>query len=181
MIYSSIMKDYLTYLITGGSRSGKSRYALELAKCAENPFYIATAAVGDDEMRDRISKHQQERGSNWQTIEEEIKIADAVKTAQSAGSDCIVIDCLTLWTSNIMFKDNLKIEDEIQKVIECINRTSVKLIFVTNEVGSGIVPANALSREFRDSAGIVNQKVAAAVEAVILTVSGIPIQIKPQK
>ena len=172
------MKNNTTYLITGGSRSGKSRHALELAKFAKKPFYIATAAVGDDEMRDRITKHQQERGDHWQTIEEEIKIAEAVTTAKSAGADCIVVDCLTLWTSNIMFKQSLKIEEEIEKVLECIRQSTIKLIFVTNEVGSGIVPANALSREFRDSAGIVNQKVAAVVENVILAVSGIPVQIK---
>ena len=175
------MKNLTTYLITGGSRSGKSRHALELAKLAEHPFYIATAATGDDEMCERINKHKQERGSKWKTIEEQIELADAIKTAQNSGADCIVVDCLTLWTSNIMFSDNRNMDEELQKVLTCISDCSVKLIFVTNEVGSGIVPGNAVSREFRDLAGIVNQKVASAVDAVILTVSGIPIQVKPKE
>ncbi len=172
------MKNNTTYLITGGSRSGKSRHALELAKFAKKPYYIATAAARDDEMCDRIQKHQQERGEHWQTIEEEIALSDAIKTAEKMGADCIVIDCLTLWTSNIMFNDKCNIEIELEKLLKSIKAASVTLIFVTNEVGSGIVPANALSREFRDSAGIVNQKVAAVVANVLLAVSGIPIKIK---
>jgi adenosylcobinamide kinase/adenosylcobinamide-phosphate guanylyltransferase len=174
------MKDCETYLITGGSRSGKSRYALELAKFAEKPFYIATAAAGDDEMTDRIKKHQSERGERWKTIEEEINLADAIESAKFAGADCIVVDCLTLWTSNIMFNDTVNLDNELEKVLNSIATASTTLIFVTNEVGSGIVPANKLSREFRDSAGIVNQKIAAAVKNVVLTVSGIPVHIKPQ-
>ena len=174
------MKNLTTYLITGGSRSGKSRQALELAKFAEHPFYVATAAAGDDEMRERINKHKQERGSKWKTIEEQVELADAIKTAQASGADCIVVDCLTLWTSNIMFSEDRKMDEELEKVLACISDCSVKLIFVTNEVGSGIVPGNAVSREFRDLAGIVNQKIASAVDTVILTVSGIPIQVKPQ-
>jgi len=174
------MKNCTTYLITGGSRSGKSRYALEVANFAKKPFYIATAGVGDEEMEDRIKKHQAERGENWHTIEEEVHLAYAITTAKVAGADCIVVDCLTLWTSNIMFDDKVELNRELEKVIKLIKGTSITLIFVTNEVGSGIVPANKVSREFRDSAGIVNQRIAAAVENVILTVSGIPIFVKQQ-
>ena len=172
------MKNNTTYLITGGSRSGKSRHALELAKFAKRPYYIATAAARDNEMRDRIQKHQQERGDHWQTIEEEIDISAAIKTAELANADCIVLDCLTLWTSNIMLNDKVDLDNELEKLLKSIKTSSTTLIFVTNEVGSGIVPANALSREFRDSAGIINQKVAATVETVILAVSSIPVQIK---
>ena len=91
------MRSYETYsyLITGGSRSGKSTYALELAKNTEKPFYIATAAPGDDEMKERIKKHQSERDERWQTIEEMINLSSAIKNAKIAGADCIVVDCLT--------------------------------------------------------------------------------------
>lgn len=172
------MKINKTYLITGGSRSGKSRYALELAEFAEKPYYIATAAAGDDEMIDRIAKHRKERGKHWTTIEEEINISDAIKYAEESGADSIVIDCLTLWTSNILFNKKVTIEKELEKLLKSISEASTTLIFVTNEVGSGIVPSDPLSRKFRDSAGIVNQKVATTVDNVIMTVSGIPVTIK---
>lgn len=172
------MKSSETYLVTGGSRSGKSRHALELAKFAEKPFYIATAAADDDEMHDRIAKHKKERGEHWTTIEKKIDISNAIKEAEILGADCIVVDCLTLWTSNILFDEKHNIEKELEKIINCINTIKTKLIFVTNEVGSGIVPANQVSREFRDAAGIVNQKIASRVDNVILCVSGIPVKIK---
>ena len=172
------MKSNKTYLVTGGSRSGKSRHALELANFAKKPFYIATARAGDEEMVDRISKHRKERGEQWKTFEEEIDISDAIIQAEGLGSDCIVVDCLTLWTSNILFDEKHNIEEELDNVINCIQKITTPLVFVTNEVGSGIVPNNPVSREFRDAAGIVNQKIAAAVDSVILCVSGIPVKIK---
>jgi len=172
------MQSFEKYLVTGGSRSGKSRYALTLAKSAKKPFYIATARAGDDEMEERISKHRKERGDNFTTIEEETELADAIIEAERLGSDCIIVDCLTLWTSNLLFSENHNIDEELEKVIKCLSKVSVKLIFVTNEVGSGIVPDNAVSRKFRDAAGIVNQKIAEAADSVFLCVSGIPIKIK---
>lgn len=167
-----------TYLITGGSRSGKSRYALELANIAKKPFYIATAALGDDEMKERIAKHQAERGEHWTTIEEQIDLAYAIKQATNEGADFIIVDCLTLWVSNIMFNKNAKIKLELDKLKLIITENAIPLALVTNEVGSGIVPANAVSRQFRDEAGLVNQEIAKVVDTVVLTVSGIPVIIK---
>ncbi len=167
-----------SYLITGGSRSGKSRYALELAKSAKKPFYIATGWAGDDEMADRIKKHRKERGKNWTTIETKIDISSAIVKAEKKGADFIIVDCLTLWVSNLMF-ENKNIEKEIKKVAEVINsHRKAPLVFVTNEVGSGIVPVDKMSREFRDAAGLANQKIAAAVDNVVLTVCGQPLYIK---
>ena len=167
-----------SYLLTGGSRSGKSRYALELAKSAKKPFYIATGWAGDDEMADRITKHRKERGKNWTTIEVKTDIASAIEKAERKGADYIIIDCLTLWVSNMMF-EKTNIEKEIKKAIAVIksNRKAV-LVFVTNEVGSGIVPGDKISREFRDASGLVNQKIAAATDNVVLTVCGQPLYIK---
>ena len=167
-----------SYLITGGSRSGKSRYALELAKSAKKPFYIATGWAGDDEMADRIGKHRKERGRHWSTIETRTDIASAIGKAGRKGADFIIIDCLTLWVSNMMF-EKTNIEKELKRTIATIrsDRKAV-LIFVTNEIGSGIVPGDRISREFRDAAGLVNQKIAAAVDNVVLTVCGQPLLIK---
>jgi adenosylcobinamide kinase / adenosylcobinamide-phosphate guanylyltransferase len=169
-----------TYLITGGSRSGKSRYALELAKSAKKPFYIATAGIGDEEMKDRIIKHQAERGEHWTTIEEQIDLAYAIQKANNEAADFIIVDCLTLWISNIMFKDTVELEFELDKLKLIIKKIDTPLVLVTNEVGCGIVPDNPLAREFRDTAGIVNQEIAKMVDNVILTVSGIPMVIKGQ-
>lgn len=172
------MGNKTTYLITGGSRSGKSRYALELANFAENPFYIATAGIGDEEMKDRVAKHQAERGEHWTTIEEKIDLDDAIKRAQKQGADFIIVDCLTLWVSNILFSDKVEIKTELEKLKTVISENHIPLVFVTNEVGSGIVPDNAVSRQFRDEAGWTNQEVAKVVDTVVLTVSGIPVLIK---
>lgn len=168
----------ITYLITGGSRSGKSSYALKLAESAEQPFYIATAGIGDEEMKDRVNKHRAERGDKWNTIEEQTALAEAINQAQLHGADFIIVDCLTLWVSNILFNDNIDLDNEFKKLEDVITAIPIPLVFVTNEVGSGIVPDNAVSRRFRDEAGLVNQKIARLVDTVILTVSGIPMVIK---
>ena len=168
----------ISYLITGGSRSGKSRYALELAKSAKKPFYIATGWAGDEEMADRISKHRKERGKHWTTIETRTDIASAIEKAGRKGADFIIVDCLTLWVSNMMF-EKINIEKELKKVVSTVkSERKAVLVLVTNEIGSGIVPGDKISREFRDAAGLVNQKMAAAVDNVILTVCGQPLKVK---
>lgn len=169
-----------SYLITGGSRSGKSRYALTLAKNARAPFYIATGWAGDEEMTQRIEKHKQERGPHWTTIEERFELAEAVLSARKQRADFIIVDCLTLWVSNMLFDKKDEFEHKFQKLISTIPVIEAPLVFVSNEVGSGIVPGDPVSREFRDLAGFVNQRIAAAVKNVILTVAGIPLKIKPQ-
>ena len=168
-------------LVTGGSRSGKSRYALEQGATARSPFYIATGWAGDAEMAARIKKHQAERDSRWTTIETKVKLGEAIEEAVRQNADFIIVDCLTLWTSNMLFPmsgEGVDVDRCIEKLLETIKRCSVPLYLVTNEVGSGIMPLGKETRQFADQAGLINQKVAAVVDEVVLTVSGIPVKIK---
>lgn len=168
-----------THLVTGGCRSGKSRFALKLAELAVKPCYIATAVVGDDEeMVDRVRKHQSERGPQWRTIEEPLALHDVIRRAEGEGTDHIVVDCLTIWTSNVMFAPELALEAELANLAAALEKSTVPITLVTNEVGAGIVPGEPVSREFRDSAGIVNQTIAKLAPNVTMTVCGIPISVK---
>lgn len=171
-----------TILVLGGCRSGKSRYALGRADAMADAgkVYLATSVPTDAEMEQRVARHQAERGPDWSTVEEPVLIHDAIsKTGRTAR--VILVDCLTLWTSNLIFKD--KDEDQIMAAVDLLNGALAAcpcpVILVSNEVGYGIVPENALARKFRDMAGLVNQKVAAAADRVILCAAGIPVQIKP--
>jgi adenosylcobinamide kinase/adenosylcobinamide-phosphate guanylyltransferase len=160
-------------LIGGGARSGKSRYALEKARSIPGTrAFVATAQPSDDEMTARIRRHREERGSEFSTIEEPI---DLPRVIAETKFDVLVIDCLTLWLSNIMFA-NKNSERELENAARSAPGT---IIFVTNEVGSGIVPTdNALSREFRDRAGILNQRIADVAQEVYLVVFGLPQRLK---
>lgn len=162
-------------LVGGGGRSGKSRHALQLAR-ERGPRlgFIATAQPLDDEMRERILCHRQERGSDFLTIEEPVKLAAAI-ARHSAQFDVIVVDCLTLWLSNILSSD---IESQVSELIASSLASRAQVIFVTNEVGCGIVPENALARRFRDSAGRVNQRVAEAASEVYWMVFGCALRVK---
>ena len=159
-------------LIGGGSRSGKSRYALELARqrfAGDRRVFLATAEPLDGEMSDRIRKHREERGADFVTVEEPFEIDRQV------DADVVVVDCLTLWLSNLMFAGRVA---EWEERLARMAAAPVMRIVVTNEVGSGIVPDNALAREFRDLAGTVNQRAAAlAVEAYFMAF-GIPVRLK---
>jgi adenosylcobinamide kinase/adenosylcobinamide-phosphate guanylyltransferase len=161
-------------LIGGGARSGKSRYALEKARAIEGTrAFVATAQASDEEMITRIRHHREERGEEFATIEEPI---DLPRIIAESKFDVLVIDCLTLWLSNIMFADK---PCEIDALIAASKSAKGTVIFVTNEVGSGIVPTdNALSREFRDRAGILNQRIAAIAQEVYWMIFGIPQRIK---
>ena len=162
-------------LVGGGSRSGKSRYALELARGRGSRLgFLATAQAFDQEMADRIARHRDERASEFVTIEEPRDIAQAI--ANRHDLDAIVVDCLTLWVSNLMLAD---LAIGVDPLIEAARRNPATVIFVTNEVGCGIVPENALSRRFRDLAGTVNQRIAAAADEVYYMAFGIPIKVKP--
>ena len=164
-----------TVLVGGGSRSGKSRYALELARARGSRLaFLATAQAFDQEMADRIALHREERASEFATIEEPSDIARAI--AAHAGFDAIVVDCLTLWVTNLILAE---IDVEVEPVIEAARANPATIVFVTNEVGCGIVPENALARRFRDLAGRVNQQVAAAADEVYYMAFGIPIKVKP--
>lgn len=163
--------------ITGGVRSGKSSFALrEASKFSGKKLYIATAEALDEEMRERIEDHKRKRGRDWDTYEEPIKIADVIKNIEDQYS-VIVIDCLTLWLSNL-FLNNKNVEKEIESFCCSLSTVYCPLFIVSNEVGMGIVPENEMARKFRDMAGILNQKVAEISGEVYVVVAGIPLKIK---
>jgi adenosylcobinamide kinase/adenosylcobinamide-phosphate guanylyltransferase len=160
-------------LIGGGARSGKSAFALGRARqCGTRLAYLATAQALDDEMRQRVAAHQRERGDAFITIEEPFEIARVI-----AGSkfDCVVVDCLTLWISNLMLAGR---EPELSALTEAARHACGDVVFVGNEVGCGIVPENELARRFRDIAGRVNQAIAACADEVYWMAFGCPLRVK---
>ena len=168
-------------LILGGCRSGKSSFALERCNQISGPkIFIATSQPFDEEMHDRVKAHQQERGKEWQTIEEPVNIHEKINKF-SRTTNAILVDCLTLWIFNLIEKkyDTDQLLAIIGKLEDSIETSQSPIFFVSNEVGSGIVPENKLARIFRDNAGLVNQKIAKKVEVVYYTVAGIPMKIKP--
>ena len=173
-----------TILVIGGCRSGKSRYALELATQAagQNRIFIATCMPGDKEMEERVRRHQKERSQSWTTIEAPLGLAEAVDEHGRQGN-VIVVDCLTLWLSNLLPENNnpKKIEVHIQRLTQSLEASQCPVFLVSNEVGTGIVPENRLARMFRDIAGFANQSVAACSDMVIWMVAGIPVTIKKSK
>ena len=168
-----------TILVTGGARSGKSSYAERRAsELGRRRLYLATAEAKDEEMTLRIAEHQKRRGSQWLTIEEPIELVD-VLLARRNQIDCAVVDCLTLWLSNLLFRsDENYVTAKVETLVEILPRLDFHVVLVTNEVGWGIVPDNPLARQFRDLAGRVNQRIAAIATEVILTVAGIPMVVK---
>jgi adenosylcobinamide kinase/adenosylcobinamide-phosphate guanylyltransferase len=169
-------------LVTGGCRSGKSDFAIGLALEAHGPrAFIATAEAGDAEMEARIRKHRERRGEGWTLIEEPILAAQAVGRAL-AGAKTAILDCLTLWMSNLVCGGRVRSEEdacrEAEELVAAARAADGHLIVVTNEVGWGIVPQNALSRLFRDCAGRANKTVARAADAAWLLVSGIPLPLR---
>jgi adenosylcobinamide kinase/adenosylcobinamide-phosphate guanylyltransferase len=167
-------------LITGGCRSGKSRYALDYAnQHFSKKVYLATCEALDEEMAQRIEHHKKTRGPEWQTVEEPIEIVDRIRQCQNRA-DVILLDCITLWLSNLLMKWDLdsRIVDEADKLIDVIGLCQSSLIIVSNEVGMGIVPADPLSRRFRDLSGLISQKIAGVADSVVFMVSGIPMFLK---
>lgn len=164
-------------LITGGQRSGKSSKAEELAlSLSENPVYMATAHVWDEEFRERVRRHQERRGPQWTNIEEETALSKHDMTGR-----VVVIDCVTLWLTNFFFanESNTDISIELAKAeFDAFTSKDATYIFVTNEIGSGGVSDNAIQRKFTDLQGWMNQYIAQKADGVILMVSGIPIKIK---
>ncbi len=174
--------------ITGGARSGKSSFALkEASKAAGQKAYIATAEALDGEMKDRIAKHKMERGDEWTTYEEQIKVSDVLVDLKGKYA-AVLLDCLTLWLSNVLLsaemssQEHQSPEDSINGFIEGLKGLNspdrFNLFIVSNEVGMGIVPENKLARKFRDLAGTLNQKVAEIADEVYLVTAGIPLKIK---
>lgn len=165
-------------LVLGGARSGKSTYAEQLAESQPGPcLYVATATAGDAEMAERIARHQQRRGVRWHTIEAPLDLAAAL-SAGAAADSVVLVDCLTLWVSNILLEE-LDVEKECGKLLRALPGLAGPVIFVSNEVGLGIVPDNALARRFRDAAGRLNQSVAAAAQSVVFVAAGLPLVLKP--
>ena len=166
-------------LILGGARSGKSTQAMKLAKKYNKVAFLATCQALDKEMKDRIRLHQETRPKHWKTIEEPRDVAARLKEINDTF-ECIIIDCLTLWISNLMlagYKET-DILKEIETILTHHKKINSKIIMVSNEVGLGIVPANKLARAFRDIAGRVNQRVARDAHEVFFMFSGIPTRIK---
>ena len=165
-------------LIGGGARSGKSRHALNLARQhGVRLAFIATAAAGDEEMQERIARHRYERGVGFTTFEEPLAVAGRI-ASDAHRFDAVVVDCLTLWLSNQLLADEAAVERECRRLIECAAAAPSPVLLVTNEVGCGIVPENALARQFRDLAGKLNQQAAQAANEVHWMVFGIPLKVK---
>ena len=169
------MPDDLT-LVVGGARSGKSAHAEALVTARPGPWlYIATAQAFDAEMEMRIAEHRARRAPGWETREVPLALADAL-AALPPGRPALV-DCLTLWLSNLLLAASDP-EVETERLAAALAGRSGPVVLVSNEVGLGIVPENALARRFRDAAGRLNQRVASLADTVILTVAGLPLKVK---
>ena len=169
-----------TVFVTGGCRSGKSRYALAFAdRHFKQKIFLATCQAKDPEMQQRVKEHQKARGPDWETVEVTTALPEAVNS-RGSNTEVMVIDCLTLWVSNLL-TESLSQEEILERtgaLADSIAKGSSSVVIVSNEVGTGIVPANRLAREFRDIAGLVNQKIAAFADAVVWMVAGIPVAVK---
>jgi len=161
-------------LITGGARSGKTSQALLLAAAKEPKTYLATAELLDDEMRLRAERHRAERGAKWETVEEPYRVAELLPSFKGV----VVIDCLTLWLSNWLLRSESLVEPELRRLCSALKEASADVIMITNEVGSSIIPENAVARTFRDLSGLMNQRIAEVAEQVVLMVCGIPVKVK---
>lgn len=169
-------------LVTGGARSGKSRFAEGLAGRFEPVRgYVATGQPGDEEMAARIARHRERRGPEWQTLEEPVELTRAVLGADGRYS-VLLVDCITLWLSNLLFHPDGGAPQALERVrqfTEIFGSLKTPLVIVSNEVGMGIVPEHPLARAFRDLAGEANELIAARADEVYVTISGLPLRLKP--
>ena len=174
------------HLITGGSRSGKSEYARKLGEEHPGPrFFVAPCPIIDEETRLRVARHQEERAAgNWKTIEEPLLLTGAIQDCQ--GSRVVLVDCLTLWVNNLLYEaeknretlDEDQMDNHCREVLQVCKERPGQFIFVTNEVGMGIVPEQEVSRKYRDLVGRCNQTMASGADSVILVVSGLPLALR---
>lgn len=165
-------------LIVGGAKSGKSRLAQQLAETLPAPrLYVATGEAKDAEMQIRIRRHQEGRGPSWQTWEEPVALGQTLAQADG-GFGVILVDCLTLWLSNLLARSDAEVESERQKLLTVLATLTTPVILVSNEVGWGIVPANPLARQFRDAAGLLHQELARQADLAVLVVCGLPVVLK---
>lgn len=172
------MKNKIT-LILGGARSGKSSYALSLAKKYKKVAFVATCLGLDKEMRERIKLHKESRPKDWETFEEPKELPKIIRNL-STKFDCILIDCLTLLVSNLVLSGDKQEEvvRKIKEIFSVLSEKKARIILVSNEVGLGLVPVNKLGREFRDIAGKVNQIAATEANEVLFMVAGLPMNVK---
>jgi len=173
-----------THLVIGGAKSGKSNYALlHGGKWSGEKIFIATAKAGDDEMLERVKRHQQERDRDWITCEEPLDIAGII-SKKSDSNTLILVDCLTLWINNLlMAKENREFtaddwDEDVLRLKHALEKARGPVILVSNEVGQGIVPTNAMARKFRDMQGRLNQVIGGVADRVTMLVAGIPVNIK---
>jgi adenosylcobinamide kinase/adenosylcobinamide-phosphate guanylyltransferase len=163
-------------LVLGGARSGKSAYAERILTAMPPPWaYIATAEPSDDEMRERIAEHRARRGHDWMQYDAPLDLAGTL-AGKALAKPCLV-DCLTLWVSNLMY-ENRRVVDETEALLDALSKRTAPCVMVSNEVGLGIVPDNALARLFRDEAGRLHQRLAAVADRVIFIAAGLPITLK---
>lgn len=170
-------------LVLGGARSGKSRYAEQQAIASELPVrYLATAEAGDSEMQTRIEHHRQRRPAEWQTLEEPIRLAETVRQYALPGY-CLLVDCLTLWLSNVLFDKQGQLQESLFKtersaLLQALSQCNGRVIMVSNEVGLGVVAADAMTRRFVDEAGFLHQALAQICDRVVLVTAGLPQKLK---
>lgn len=165
-------------LVLGGARSGKSAYAESLAKTWKGPrVFIATAQAHDEEMAERIKAHRERRGKSWTTVGALLDLSGALREAAREDT-FILIDCLTLWLTNVLLAEQ-DCGAAVSELIDVLSNAPGAIVLVSNEVGSGIVPDNALARKFRDVAGEANQRVAREADEVVLVTAGLPMVLKP--
>lgn len=169
-----------TTLVFGGARSGKSRFAEELClRSGIERVYLATSVPFDAEMTARVETHKQQRGGGWTTIEEHLDIAGALETHADPGC-VILIDCLTVWLNNLLYEEK-DVAAETKRLAKLVPHLKGPCVFVSNEVGHGIVPENRLARTFRDMQGRLNQDIAAVCTQVVFVAAGQPLLLKPRK
>ena len=164
-------------LVLGGARSGKSSFAERITVAhPRGCVYVATAEIGDEEMAERVRKHQARREAHWRTIEAPLELAPAIVSETGQGA-AVLVDCLTLWLSNLMAagRDPAK---ETEELVRALGQAGGPVVFVSNEVGLGIVPDNALARAFRDHAGRLNQRMAEVANNVFFVAAGLPLRLK---
>jgi adenosylcobinamide kinase/adenosylcobinamide-phosphate guanylyltransferase len=165
-------------LVLGGQRSGKSRYAEGLVAAHAGPLvYVATATAGDGEMTERIETHRRRRGPRWRTVEEPLDVPAVLSRERTVGN-AVLIDCLTIWLSNLMGAGR-DVAAETGRLVAGLGEGAGPIVLVSNEVGSGIIPDSALARAYADALGTLNQRVAAAADRVVLMAAGLPLVLKP--
>jgi adenosylcobinamide kinase/adenosylcobinamide-phosphate guanylyltransferase len=176
------MNNKKLVLILGGVRSGKSSYAQQLAgEAGKRILFLATAEAGDDEMKRRIARHKASRPASWRTVEDPLDISLSLHS-EAANSDVVIVDCITVWLSNLLIRNEKLSEQEMLKnvdgLIDAYEKNDAIYIIVSGEVGMGIVPEHPLGRIFRDYLGLANQRLAGVADRVVLMVAGIAMDLK---